>query len=118
MKKITLCGSTRFKDQFQKAEAQLALNGYVVYSCALWGHDGDKLTDEDKLMLDAAHMAKIANSDAILVINPGGYVGESTRREVFFAHSMGKAVHVLDRASANLCSPQKCRAEQRAYPNI
>jgi hypothetical protein len=95
MKTITLCGSTRFKEQFQTAEANLSLNGFTVYSCALWGHSGNPLTEEDKLVLDAVHMVKIANSDAIFVINPGGYVGESTRREIFFARGMGKKVYFL-----------------------
>lgn len=93
MKSITLCGSTRFKDTFQQVEAVLALQGYSVYSCALWGHAGNPLSAEDKLMLDAVHLAKIANSDAIFVLNVGGYIGESTLREIFFAQSMSKRVY-------------------------
>lgn len=90
--RVTLCGSTRFKDDFDKANAELSLAGHVVYSCALWGHSGDTLTDYDKLMLDAVHFAKIANSDGIHVLNIGGYIGESTRREIYFAASMGKEI--------------------------
>jgi hypothetical protein len=93
--RITLCGSTRFKTLFQRVEAELSKLGHVVYSCALWGHTGDELSAEDKLMLDAVHMAKIANSDCIFVINQEGYVGESTLREIFFAHSMRKRVNFL-----------------------
>lgn len=94
--KITLCGSTRFKDAFTAANAELSLRGHVVYSCALWGHAGDALTDRQKLMLDAVHFAKIANSDAILVLNVDDYVGESTRRELYFAKAIGKDIYFLE----------------------
>lgn len=119
MKRITLCGSTRFKKEFQLAEAQLALRGYTVYSCALWGHSNDPLSVEDKLILDAVHMAKIANSDAILVINPGGYIGESTKREIFFARAMGKEVKFLELDdTAKLLSSGNVRTEYRPCPVV
>lgn len=102
MKKITLCGSTRFRDLFQQATQDLSLRGHVVYSLAMFGRqlrDRDKddshplVTDEDKLVLDALHMAKIANSDGILIVtDETGYIGESTRREIYFARIMGKSV--------------------------
>ena len=40
-KVITLCGSTRFKDQFQKVQKRLTLEGYIVISVGLFGHSGD-----------------------------------------------------------------------------
>lgn len=92
MKTVTLCGSTRFKDKFMEIETIRALRGWAVYSCSVWGHSGATLTEEQKLTLDAVHMVKIANSDLVYVINVGGYVGESTRREVYFAVGMGKHV--------------------------
>lgn len=119
MKKITLCGSTRFKADFQRIEAQLALRGYTVYSCALWGHADDPLSAEDKLMLDAVHMAKIANSDAIFVINPGGYIGESTKREIFFAKALGKGLHFLvNDVAAGKYRSANPRFEDRDCPAI
>lgn len=119
--KITLCGSTRFKKEFQIAEAQLSLNGHAVYSCALWGHADDPLTDEDKLVLDAVHMVKIENSDAILVLNVGGYIGESTRREVFFAHGLGKKVFFVDptdKSAIALSDPLDFRSVFRPAPKV
>ena len=38
---ITLCGSTRFKDEFMKVQKELALKGYIVISVGLFGHSGD-----------------------------------------------------------------------------
>ena len=38
---ITLCGSTRFKDQFMEAQKKLTLEGNIVISVGLFGHSGD-----------------------------------------------------------------------------
>ena len=40
-KVITLCGSTRFKEQFLEAQKQLTLEGNIVISVGLFGHAGD-----------------------------------------------------------------------------
>ena len=40
-KVITLCGSTRFKDEFMKAQKELTLKGNIVISFGLFGHSGD-----------------------------------------------------------------------------
>ena len=39
---ITLCGSTRFKDQFVEAQKRLTLEGNIVISVGLLGHSGDQ----------------------------------------------------------------------------
>lgn len=40
-KVITLCGSTRFKDEFMEAQMRLTLAGNKVISVGLYGHSGD-----------------------------------------------------------------------------
>ena len=40
-KVITLCGSTRFKDEFLKVQKELTLQGNIVISVGLFGHSGD-----------------------------------------------------------------------------
>ena len=40
-KVITLCGSTRFKEQFLEAQKRLTLEGNIVISVGLFGHSGD-----------------------------------------------------------------------------
>ena len=40
-KVVTLCGSTRFKDEFYKVQKELTLKGYIVISVGLYGHSGD-----------------------------------------------------------------------------
>ena len=38
-------------------------------------------------------IAKIDLSDEVLVLNVGGYIGESTRKEIEYAERTGKPVH-------------------------
>lgn len=94
---VTLCGSTRFKDEFLKVQKELTLKGYIVNSVGLFGHSGDDevLDDGVKEMLDEMHLAKIDMADEIFVVNPSGYVGESTSREIAYARSQGKPVRSL-----------------------
>ena len=91
--KITLCGSARFEPQFKDVNERLSLAGHVVYSLAVYPSDKggkDWYSEEQKSTLDAVHLAKIDASDAIYVIAPGGYVGESTQREIDYARKQKK----------------------------
>ena len=97
-KVITLCGSSRFKEQFLEAQKRLTLDGNIVISVGLFGHSGD---DEvwapgTKEMLDDMHKRKIDMADEIYVINVGGYIGESTRGEIEYAKKNGRAVRYLE----------------------
>lgn len=38
---VTLCGSTRFKNEFMEAQKRLTLEGNIVISVGLFGHSGD-----------------------------------------------------------------------------
>lgn len=98
MKVITLCGSTRFKDQFLEQQKRLTLEGNVVISVGLFGHSGDEEVWKPgmKEMLDKMHLQKIDMADEIFVINVGGYIGESTRREIAHAEQAGKPVRYLE----------------------
>ena len=97
---ITLCGSTRFKDQFLEAQKRLTLAGNIVISIGLFGHSGDDevWTEGTKEMLDDMHKRKIDMADGIYVINVGGYIGQSTRSEIEYARSQGKSVEFLEEA--------------------
>ena len=102
---VTLCGSTRFKDQFMEAQKRLTLEGKIVISVGLFGHSGDSEVwdgmDEGTLtktkeMLDDMHKRKIDMADSIYVINVGGYIGDSTRSEIAYAIEHGKKVEYLE----------------------
>ena len=104
---ITLCGSTRFKDEFMEAQKRLTLEGNIVISVGLFGHAGDAEVWENmdegtltktKEMLDDMHKRKIDMADEIFVINVGGYIGTSTRSEIEYAKMTGKTVRYLEEA--------------------
>ena len=96
-KVITLCGSTKFKEQFLSEQKRLTLEGNIVFSVGLFGHSGDNevWTENTKEMLDRMHKRKIDLSDEIFVINVGGYIGESTKSEINYAISTSKPVVYL-----------------------
>ncbi|WP_031552654.1 hypothetical protein [Oribacterium sp. FC2011] len=102
---ITLCGSTRFKDEFIEAQKRLTLEGNIVISVGLFGHSGDDevwdgmdegTVSKTKEMLDDMHKRKIDMADSIYVINVGGYIGDSTRSEIEYAKRQGKEVMYLE----------------------
>ena len=104
-KVTTLCGSTRFKDEFMKAQKDLTLNGNIVISVGLFGHSGDNEVWENmdegtltktKEMLDDMHKRKIDMADEIFVINVNGYIGSSTKSEIEYAIKTGKKVNYLE----------------------
>lgn len=47
-------------------------------------------------VLDAVHLRKIDLADRLVVINVGGYIGESTRREIAYAESKGKPISYVE----------------------
>jgi len=102
---ITLCGSTKFKDEYMKVQKELTLKGYIVLTVGLFGHSGDSEVWENmdegtltktKEMLDDMHKRKIDMSDEIFVINVGGYIGESTKSEIEYAIANNKKVNYLE----------------------
>ena len=95
-KVITLCGSTRFKEDFERVNRELTLLGNIVISVGAFGHAGDTFTEEQKIMLDDIHKRKIDMADAIYVINKDGYIGSSTRSEIQYAIAHGKQVIFME----------------------
>ncbi|MCW5952113.1 MAG: hypothetical protein KIT69_07635 [Propionibacteriaceae bacterium] len=69
---------------------QLSLAGVMVLAPALVQHSGDMVTEDRKQVLDELHLRKIDLADAVLVVDPGGYIGESTSREITYAQSRSK----------------------------
>lgn len=95
---VTLCGSTRFKQEFIEQQKRLTLDGAIVISVGLFGHSGDSevFTEGVKAMLDDMHKRKIDMADRIFVINVGGYIGASTLSEIDYAIATGKGVDYLE----------------------
>lgn len=91
--KVCLCGSTRFMDQFHAANVALSLAGHIVYSVATSTKGDFQPSEDQKLALDIVHLAKIRESEIVMVVgrqeDGSYYIGESTRREIMYAHSLG-----------------------------
>lgn len=97
-KVITLCGSTKFKDDFLREQKRLSLEGNIVISVGMFGHSGDKevFNAGVKEMLDDMHKRKIDMADEIFVINKNGYIGSSTRSEIEYAQKTNKKVNYME----------------------
>ncbi|UOE95248.1 hypothetical protein [Alkalihalobacillus sp. LMS39] len=93
MKIITLCGSTKFKKQFEKANAYLTLQGNIVISLGFFEQsEGIEITKEQATLFENIHYEKINMSDEIFVIDVNGYIGNSTKKEIEHAKRQGKTI--------------------------
>lgn len=94
MKTLTICGSMRFADEMKKIAYELeAVRGYNVLQCVYC----DVIpTDGERARLADAHYKKIDMSDGIFVVNIGGYIGESVKREIAYAMEKGKEIIYLE----------------------
>lgn len=94
---VCLCGSTKFKDAFVDATREESIKGNIVLSVAMFGHlEGLDMSGEVKKTFDEIHFDKIKLADEVFVLNVGGYIGESTKREIDFAKSLGKRIRFLE----------------------
>ena len=91
MKVITVCGSFKYIDEMIKVSEKLCLEGNCVLS-PMYPINGKKYSDEDKKILGQMHLERIKLSDSIFVINVDNYIGESTKKEIEFAKSLGKEI--------------------------
>lgn len=90
---VCICGSARFVEQMRRANGELTLSGIIVLAP---GEMNGTVSDDQKAVLDALHRRKIDLADRVLVVNPGGYIGESTSREIDYARAAGKPVSFTD----------------------
>lgn len=95
-KVVTICGSMRFWDKIQEMSERLELeNGYVVLGVTP-SVSGRELTERDISLLAELHRDKIDLSDAIFVVNVGGYIGESVKSEIEYAKENSKEILYLE----------------------
>jgi hypothetical protein len=99
---VVICGSTRFMDQMADADRELTWSGHIVVRPGgdmktphpLWADPAEAAAG--KVRLDDLHRAKIRMADEVLVVNPGSYIGESTRAEISYARALGKPVRFTE----------------------
>lgn len=95
---VCLCGSTRFSEAWIKAFLDETLDGKIVLTVGNDWRDKRQWQDIDpvkKVMLDELHKRKIDLADEVLILNVGGYIGESTRSELNYAKEHGKIIRYL-----------------------
>lgn len=107
---VCLCGSTRFYDEFQRANYDLTMTGRIVLSVGFYPHakavhghgEGVGHDSSEKVALDELHKRKVDLADEVLVVSDEtGYFGESTRGEIEYAYQHGKPVRYLYRAAGD-----------------
>lgn len=86
---VCICGSVRSAEEMREANRDLTFAGVIVVAP---GEADEAISIEQKTLLDALHLRKIDLADRVLVVNPRGYIGESTRREIAYARATGKPV--------------------------
>ena len=91
MKVITLCGSMRFFNEMQEIASELETKyGY----CAITPIGGTSTPPDKEAVenLAKAHYKKIDISDAVYIVNIGGYIGESVSKELRYAQKHKKEI--------------------------
>jgi hypothetical protein len=112
---VCLCGSTRFYEEFQRANFRETMLGRIVLSVGFFANspgrmvhehgEGVGITPEEKVLLDELHKRKIDLADEVLVLNVNGYVGDSTRSEIEYAAANQKPIRWLESASSDPNGP-------------
>ena len=106
---VCLCGSTKFKDAFTKAQLEETLAGKIVLTIGcnmksdteIFGHLSKQDFDSTKLKLDELHKRKIDLADEVMILNVGGYIGESTQSELSYAINENKQITYLEPLGTN-----------------
>jgi hypothetical protein len=92
--KVVHCGSTgKAKEAFQYWRLQDTRAGMIVLTIGADAKDTSlHIGPEEKIALDILHLYKIDEADLVRILNVGGYLGESTRRELEYAQRLGKHI--------------------------
>lgn len=94
---VCLCGSTKFKEAFDKANKEETAKGKIVLTVACFGHlENLDMQGVDKKVFDDVHFDKILLADEVLVLNVNGYIGSSTKNEIDFAKKNNKKIKYLE----------------------
>lgn len=94
---ITICGSYKFINEMEIRASEFRNQGFIVnVPRKLDVPVGDVISDSTARTM---HLRKIDNSDIVFIVNPGGYIGESTLHEIEYAIMTGKPVYYMEQPS-------------------
>jgi hypothetical protein len=113
---ICLCGSSRFVAEMAVIAWEFEKDGHIVLGLHLLptGYPtkcADHLAEAENVaaQMDALSLRKIDLADQVFVVNIGGYIGDSTAREIAYARAHGKDLRFL--LSPELPAPAGPEAE-------
>lgn len=103
---VVICGSTRFHREMHRVTLWETLQGRIVLVVGTDDKSDDELgiTPEQKECLEALHRHKIDMAAEVLIVNPGGYIGESTAKEIDYATSHHKVVRYTENVDSTKTS--------------
>lgn len=98
---VCLCGSTRFKAEFEYWNEKLTHEGVIVLTVGSFPHSNGTMGRLEvsgvKRVLDELHLRKIDLADEVMILNVNGYIGHSTRNELNYARKQGKEIRFLEK---------------------
>lgn len=93
MKVITVCGSFKYKQEMMEIGEVMQLQGNcVILPIFPTRRNISDYTESEIEMFGKMHKEKIKLSDAILVVNVNGYIGNATQSEIELAKSLNKEI--------------------------
>lgn len=87
---VCLCGSLRFSRELASERTRLTLELAIVL--APEATEAPVQDPELARALGELHLRRIDLADEVRIVNPGGYIGEATRREIAYAVALGRRV--------------------------
>lgn len=90
IKVVSICGSMKFADEMINIATDLEKKyGWCVLQCV---YNVGNVNEQELDNIVQAHYKRIDISDAIYVVNIGGYIGNSVKNEIKYALDHGKEV--------------------------
>lgn len=86
---VCLCGSMRFVQELRVTQRDLTIAGAIVLAPV---EVDVPPSEHQRRALGALHLRRIDIADRVVVVNPGGYLGASTSREIEYASAAGKPI--------------------------
>lgn len=99
---VVLCGSSRFIDHMAVMAWEIEKQGLICLSLHLLPTSYSSLDSHQAeaegvaAQMDELHLRKIDLADRVMIMNVGGYIGDSTRAEIAYAEKVGKPIEYLE----------------------